>query len=76
MFNQIRHTTVSSNFFDFPLISQQKRLGWAVSNILSAVKANKGFKVDFTEQLTDVKVDFEGQDSFNGLSQTVKFFLE
>ena len=40
------------------------------------VKANKGFKVYFMEQPTDIKVDFEGQDSFDGLSQTVKFFLE
>jgi hypothetical protein len=40
------------------------------------VKTNKGFKVYFTEQPTDIKVDFEGQDSFDGLSQTVKFFLE
>lgn len=67
-----------SFFALFSLISphfQQIRLGWAVV-ILSAIKASKGFKIDFTEQSTGVKVDFEGQDSFNGLSQTVKFFLE
>ena len=62
----------------FPWFSphfQQIRLGWAVV-IPSAIKASKGFKVDFTQQSTGVKVDFEGQDSFNGLSQTIKFFLE
>jgi hypothetical protein len=42
----------------------------------ASVKANKGFKVYSTEQPTDIKVNFEGQDSFDGLSQTVKFFLE
>jgi len=57
-----------------PYFSTDKT-GMGCKDILSVVKANKGFKVDFMEQLMSVKVDLEGQESFNGLSQTVKFFL-